>query len=71
MLDVSSRNEFFGFKCLHYSVSESVGTIKVEVENKTQKKSRVRVRTVDDQAVAGEDFEAVDEVLEFRDGQKT
>jgi len=71
LLDAASRNEFFGFRCLHYSVSESVGTIKVEVENKTQKKSKVRVRTVDDQAVGGEDFEPVDELLEFRDGQKT
>jgi len=26
-LDDSQRNEHFGFKCLHYSVSEASGTI--------------------------------------------
>jgi hypothetical protein len=53
---------------LHYSVSESVGTLKVAIENKEGKKTSVRVKTIDDQALAGEDFEKVDTILEFRDG---
>jgi hypothetical protein len=28
------KHEHFGFNCLHYSVSESSGTIKIEVLNK-------------------------------------
>ena len=70
-LDKHDRNEFFGFKCLHYSVSESIGKLTITVENKSAKANRVQVKTVDDQAVAGEDFVAVDQILEFRDGQKT
>jgi hypothetical protein len=38
-LEESARNPNFGFKCLHYSVSESVGVLVVNVENKTGKAS--------------------------------
>lgn len=47
-LEKSDRNPFFGFKCLHYSVSESVGVLKVAIENKEGKKTSVRVKTIDD-----------------------
>jgi hypothetical protein len=47
-LEKHDRNEFFGFKCLHYSVSESVGKLAIAVENKTAKANKVQVKTVDD-----------------------
>ena len=46
-------NATFGFSCLHYSVSEAAGTIKIRVLNKTKKPGKVRVRTVDGDATAG------------------
>ena len=44
-LEQSDRNPNFGFKCLHYSVSEAVGTVKILIENKTGQKGSVRVKT--------------------------
>lgn len=70
-LDKKDRHPMFGFKCLHYSVSESVGSLIVTIENKTAKACSVLVKTVDDQAVAGEDFQYVEKEIHFRDGQKT
>ena len=64
-------NELFGFNCLHYSVSECCGSLSIEVLNKSGAAGSVRVITVDGDAKAGEDFEAVDEVLTFQSGQKS
>ena len=64
------KNENFGFKCLHYSVSEASGHITIIVLNKTGFAGRVRVKTINDLAKAGDDYEAVDEVLVFAQGQK-
>lgn len=33
-LDKRDRNPEFGFKCLHYSVSEGSGSIRIYIENK-------------------------------------
>lgn len=63
-------NANYGFSCLHYSVSEACGHIKVKVLNKTKKPGKVRVRTVDGDAEAGKDYEAVDKILPFGSGQK-
>ena len=68
-LDEKSKNADFGFKCLHYSVSESSGSLRVIVVNKRKAAARVRVRTIDAEAVAGEDYGAVDEVLTFKSGE--
>ena len=62
-------NANYGFSCLHYSVSEACGAIKVKVLNKTKKPGKVRVRTVDGDAEAGKDYEAVDKILPFNNGQ--
>ena len=64
-LDEGSKNPDFGFKCLHYSVSESSEKLKIIIIKKTKGPGSVRVRTVDAEAVAGEDFEKVDKVLDF------
>lgn len=69
-IDEKFKNENFGFKCLHYSVSEASGSLRIIVLNKKAKAGRVRVLTQDDDAKAGDDYEAVDTVLEFKEGQK-
>jgi solute carrier family 8 (sodium/calcium exchanger) len=60
----------YGFSCLHYSVSEASGSLKIMVLNKTGVAGQVRVCTQDDAAKAGEDYEAVDTLLNFAKGEK-
>lgn len=67
-LDEKDKNANFGFRCLHYSVSESSGHIEIHVLNKTKKAGRVKVMTIDKEALAGEDYVAVDTILEFNEG---
>lgn len=62
-------NERFGFKCLHYSVSEASGSLKIAVLNKKRTAGKVRVVTIDAEAKAGDDYEKVDEILDFKNGQ--
>jgi hypothetical protein len=61
----NEKHPQFGFRCLHYSVSESSGTIQIHVLNKQKTAGRVRVKTIDKEAKAGDDYDAVDKVLEF------
>lgn len=35
-IDEKEKNELFGFVCLHYSVSEASGSLKINVLNKTK-----------------------------------
>lgn len=65
-IDEKLKNAEYGFKCLHYSVSEASGSIKIAVVKKKPGPGRVRVATIDAEAKAGEDFKAVDEVLNFK-----
>jgi len=67
-IDDKEKNPDFGFKCLHYSVSEASGSLKVFIINKKKSAGKIRVRTIDADAVAGEDYNAVDKVLEFKAG---
>jgi len=67
-VDEKEKNQYFGFKCLHYSVSEASETLLVHVINKTGMPGRVRVQTIDAEARAGEDYEEVNEVLTFKKG---
>ena len=62
-------NANFGFSCLHYSVSEAAGSMKVKVLNKTKKPGRVNVRTEDGDAEADKDYIPVDTCIEFSNGQ--
>jgi hypothetical protein len=61
-----SKNARFGFKCLHYSVSESSKFLEVAVLNKTGAAGAVRVKTRDDTATGGEDYKSADEILQFK-----
>lgn len=57
----------YGFKCIHYSVMENTGTLKVKVENKTKKRGKIGIRTVEGDAKENEDFLKINEILEFDD----
>lgn len=70
-LKSSELNKNCGFPCLHYSVSEGAGTLKVEVVKKCSGSLRVGVKTVDDTANAGEDYKEIEEILEFSSSETT
>lgn len=69
-LDIADKHLLFGFACLHYSVSEASGSIKIKILNKSKEACTVRVATIDAEAIAGEDYDAVDQVLEFKKGEE-
>lgn len=68
--DAENPHPQFGFTCLHYSVSEASGSIRINVKNKLDTAGRVRVCTIDQEAKAGDDYEKVDEILEFTGQEK-
>ena len=54
---VEQENEMLGFKCLHYSVVESTGSVELTVVKKVPNKEfRFGIRTVEDSAKAGTEF---------------
>lgn len=67
--EVTDHNPRFGFSCLHYSVSEGAGAIRIKVLNKSGKAGEVSVKTRDDTATGGSDYEKIDKLLEFKKGQ--
>ena len=67
-LNESQKNKLYGFKCLHYSVSEAAGFVQVCIMNKRKLAGKVRVITKNNTARAGEDFEQLDEVIFFKKG---
>lgn len=69
-IDASLKNDNFGFNCLHYSVSEASGSLQIMVLNKKGTAGAVRVVTIDAEAKAGDNYEKVDEVLEFKEGER-
>jgi len=68
-LESAQRNQSYCFPCLHYSVSEGAGYLQVRVSCKTGRSGSVGIRTVDAEATAPKDYQAVDEVLEFKEGK--
>ena len=69
-LDEAEKNDDFGFQCLHYSVSEASEKLTIVVLNKKGAAGKVRVKTVDGDALAGQDYEGYDNVIEFKNGEK-
>lgn len=55
------KNPHFGFSCLHYSVSEAAGALRIKVTNKSKRAGVVYVRTVDGDATADQDYRPIDE----------
>lgn len=70
-LEEKDKNPYFGFRCLHYSVSESSGKIRVFIDNKRGLAKTIQIKTIDAEATAGEDYEAVDTTLTFKAGEKS
>ena len=69
-LDEKEKNDTFGFSCLHYSVSEASGSLRIVILNKKGNPGKVRVTTIDAEAIAGDDYEKFDDTIEFKQGEK-
>jgi hypothetical protein len=55
-----------GFKCLHYSVTESAGNVEVTVIKKqVGQEFTFGIRTVNDTAKEGSEFEALNKIVEM------
>jgi solute carrier family 8 (sodium/calcium exchanger) len=65
----AQKNPSFGFSCLHYSVSEAAGALKIKILNKTEKAGTVQVRTKDGEAIAEDDYMPIDEKVTFKSGE--
>jgi len=61
--DISDPHADYGFSCLHYSVSEASGSIKINIINKQKTSGSVRVCTIDQEARSGEDYDGIDKVI--------
>lgn len=57
--DKAMKNDSYGFRCLHMSVSESIDLCRVAIINKHKTGGSIGVRTREDTATAGEDFIAI------------
>lgn len=70
-LDTRDQNPEVGFEVLHYSVSEAQGTIEINVikKQKSIDEFKIGVRTKDGEALAGEDYVAIDEPVVFSKNQ--
>lgn len=67
----SSNNEFVGFKCSHYSVTESNGAVEIRIEKRTQNSEySFGVRAVSGTAKEGTDFETFDKQYTFKSKEK-
>lgn len=63
---VKEENELVGFKCLHYSVTESNGHVEVTIVKKViNQELIVGVRTIDDTAVSPKDYKEVCQEIHF------
>jgi solute carrier family 8 (sodium/calcium exchanger) len=63
------KNPHIGFVCLHYSVSEGAGYLLAKIQNKKSSPYTCGVRTVDGEAKSPDDYDSVDQKLEFEDGK--
>ena len=54
-----------GFKCLHYSVTESSGSVEITIIKKIEMEVTIGYRTIADTAFAPKDFSHVDEHITF------
>ena len=56
-------NPRIGFKCTHYSVTESSGHVEITIVKKVQEELMFFVRTKDDTAKSPEDYVPIQEVI--------
>jgi len=69
MISEDKKNPKFGFSCLHYSVSEAAGAIKIKILNKSKAAGSVWVRTKEGDAQPDLDYKHIDEEVVFKSGQ--
>ena len=69
MISEDKKNPKFGFSCLHYSVSEAAGAIKIKILNKSKTAGSVWVRTKEGDAQPDLDYKHIDEEVVFKSGQ--
>jgi len=63
----SNVNDRIGFKCVHYSVTESNGFVEVTVIKKQAgEEFSFGVRTTDGAAKADSEYEAINKIMEFK-----
>lgn len=61
------ENDMVGFKCLHYSVTESNGHVEITIVKKSPGQDiLIGVRTRDDTAVSPKDYNAIDMQIRFK-----
>jgi hypothetical protein len=53
---ITNGNDMIGFKCLHYSVTESNGHVELTIIKKVNQEMRFGYRTVSDTAVSPKDY---------------
>lgn len=64
---MENQNELIAFKCFHYSVTESSGSVEITIVKKAQNQEiTFGVRTVDNTAKSGAEFEAIDEIITMK-----
>lgn len=64
---IKRENKVIGFKCLHYSVTESAGTVKVTIIRKSSDiELTFGIRTREDTAKVGRDFDGIDNVITMK-----
>ena len=68
LIEDHQKNPNFGFSCLHYSVSEAAGALRIKIINKNKEAGEICVRTVDGDAVAEDDYYPIDEPISFKKG---
>ena len=64
---VMQENELVAFKCLHYSVTESAGTMTITIVKKSPNTDfTFGVRTRDSTAIASKEYDEIDEVVTMK-----
>jgi len=63
---VENENEQLGFKCLHYSVTESNGNVELTIIKKVQQEITFGYRTIADSATAPKDYTHTEEIVQMK-----
>lgn len=66
----TQKNAEFGFNTLKYAIKENKGPLMVKILNKLKVANRIGIRTLEGTATEHEDYEKIDKILEFEDGQE-
>jgi len=65
-INKDDANQDYGFKCLHYSVTESAGHVELTVVRKNKlAEETIGVRTIDGTAKSKKDYDSIMETITF------